>query len=84
MEKVEPCDASGSWCEVLDSARACPSEDVGGVPGYLQFIESIQAQPLGDAGREALAWAGGSFDAGLIDRRAANAAVQRICNNFWG
>jgi len=35
VEKVEPCDVSGSWCEVLDGARACPPEDVGGVPGYL-------------------------------------------------
>lgn len=84
VEKVEPCDASGSWCEVLDGARACPPEDVGGVPGHLAFLEAIQAQPLGDAGREALAWAGGAFDAELFDRRAANAAVQRICNNFWG
>lgn len=84
VEKVETCEISGSWCEVLDGARACPPEDVGGVPGYLQFLDAIQAQPLDDEGREAPAWAGGGFDAGLFDRRAANAAVQRICNNFWG
>lgn len=84
VEKIEPCDFSGSWCEVLDGARACPPEDVGGVSGYLAFLNAIQAQPLGDEGRDALSWAGGSFDAELFDRRAANAAVQRICNNFWG
>ncbi len=67
VESIEPCDFTGTWCEVLDGARACPPEDVGGVPGYLYFLAS-----------------GGSFDPELFDRRAANAAVQRICNNFWG
>ena len=27
---------------------------------------------------------GGNFDPALFDRRAANAALQRVCNNFWG
>lgn len=67
VESIEPCDFTGTWCEVLDGARACPPEDVGGVPGYLDFLAS-----------------GGSFDPELFDRRAANAAVQQICNNFWG
>lgn len=38
VETVEPSDVSGTWCEVLDGARACPPEDVGGVPGYLDFL----------------------------------------------
>ncbi|MCQ4347077.1 plasmid pRiA4b ORF-3 family protein [Pseudomonas stutzeri] len=84
VEQVEACEAGGSWCEVLDGARACPPEDVGGVAGYLQFLDAIQTRPLADAGHEALAWAGGPFDAELFDRRAADAAVRRICNNFWG
>lgn len=83
VEAVEPCNITGSWCEVLDGARACPPEDVGGVPGYLNFLQSIQ-QPNSEAGRSALDWVGGNFDPELFDRRAANAAVQRICNNFWG
>ena len=41
--------------EVLDGARACPPEDVGGAQGYLAFLEAIQAQPLDYEGREALA-----------------------------
>ncbi len=72
VESIEPCDFTGTWCEVLDGARACPPEDAGGVPGYLDLLASTQ-QPSGS-----------SFDPELFDRRAANAAVQRICNNFWG
>ncbi|MGP6276435.1 plasmid pRiA4b ORF-3 family protein [Pseudomonas aeruginosa] len=83
VEAIEPCDFTGSWCDLLDGARACPPEDVGGVPGYQHFLDSIQ-QPISEEGRRALDWAGGKFDPELFDRRAANAAVQRICNNFWG
>ena len=83
VEAVESCDFTGSWCEVFDGARACPPEDVGGVPGYLDFLQSIQ-QPGMNESRSALDWVGGNFDPELFDNRAANAAVHRICNNFWG
>jgi hypothetical protein len=83
VEAVEPCDLTGSWCEVLDGARACPPEDVGGVAGYQLFLQGI-LRPDREEGRSLLDWAGGSFDPELFDRRAANAAVQRVCNNFWG
>lgn len=83
VETIEPCDFTGSWCEVLDGARACPPENVGGVPGYVHFLQTIQ-QPGSEESRSLLEWVGGSFDPELFDRRAANAAVQRICNNFWG
>ncbi|MDT1106932.1 hypothetical protein V4W63_19455 [Pseudomonas aeruginosa] len=63
--------------------RACPPEDVGGVPGYLDFLALIQ-QPSSEEGRSTLEWAGGCFDPEGFDRRTANAAVQRICNNQWG
>jgi hypothetical protein len=71
------------------SRRPCPParppEDIGGVPGYQGFLESISLRrPLDEDGRAALEWVGGSFDAELFDRRAANAAVQRICNKLWG
>jgi hypothetical protein len=71
------------WREVLDGAQACPPEDVGGVPGYLHFLESLK-HPASEDGQSALVWAGGCFDPERFDRRAANAAVQRICNNLRG
>ena len=83
VERIEPTDITGSWCEVLDGARACPPEDSGGVPGYLQLLEAIQQSDT-EAGRESQAWAGRHFDPELFDCQADNAAVQRICNNFWG
>lgn len=61
----------------------CPPEDSGGVPGYLQLLEAIQQSDT-EGFRKVIAWAGQHFDPELFDCRAANAAVQRICNNFWG
>jgi hypothetical protein len=82
-EAIEPTQITGSWCEVLDGGRACPPEDVGRVPGYLNFLQNIE-QPNTKNAKDALHWIGDSFDPDLFDRRAANAAVQRACNNFWG
>lgn len=83
VENIEPCDFTGTWCEVLDGARACPPEDAGGVPGYQELLASIQ-RPRGAGGQSTPDRAQSNFDPELFDRRAANAAVQRICNNFWG
>lgn len=83
VENIEPCDFTGTWCEVLDGARACPPEDAGGVPGYQELLASIQ-RPRGAGGQSTHGRAESNFDPELFDRRAANAAAQRICNNFWG
>lgn len=83
VERIEPFESSGSWCEVIDGARACPPENVGGVEGYAHFLQGLN-QPGTDDGNFAREWVGGGFDSDLFDLRAAHAAVQRIGNNFWG
>ncbi|MBD1554651.1 plasmid pRiA4b ORF-3 family protein [Pseudomonas typographi] len=83
VEAVEPCEQGGNWCHLLDGARACPPEDAGGADGYLQLLHTL-AQPPCEARDELLAWLRGSYDAEAFDCRAANAAVQRVQNNFWG
>lgn len=84
VEKIERAPQAGTFCEVLGGERACPPENVGGVPGYLAMLELISQQPDSPEGREMLEWLGGGFDPDVFDRHAANAAVQRICNNLWG
>ncbi|MCJ8170758.1 plasmid pRiA4b ORF-3 family protein [Atopomonas sediminilitoris] len=83
LEDSVPWQSSSTLCEMLDGASACPPEDVGGVPGYLHFLEALQ-HSYSDEGREALEWVGQQFDPQHFDVRGANAAVQRICNNLWG
>ncbi len=56
---------------VVDGARACPPEDVGGTPGYEGFLEAV-ADPRHAEHDSMLEWAGGSFDPEALDIDAAN------------
>ena len=86
VEKVEQDLKSdpygGAW--IIDGAGACPPEDVGGVPGYHNFLQTLQTEPDSDEALDLLEWAGGAFDPHQFDRRAANAAIQRMLWNRWG
>lgn len=64
--------------------RGLPPEDVGGPPGYIEFLDTNERRPRSQEAREMLDWAGGAFDAKLFDKRAANAALLRMALNGWG
>ena len=61
----------------IDGQNACPPDDVGGAPGYAEFLEAI-SDPEDDEHDDYLEWVGGSFDPAGFDLGAANAALQRI------
>lgn len=82
VELVEGDPQGFAWVE--GGARACPPEDVGGAPGYQGFLETVLGNPHSEEAKELLTWAGGEFKPELFDRRAANAAIQRILWNGWG
>ena len=82
QENLDHDSHGGAW--VIDGARACPPEDVGGVSGYHQFLETVLADSHSDEALRLLQWAGGWFDPEQFDRRAANAAIQRLLWNRWG
>ncbi len=52
---------------ILDGARACPPEDVGGVWGYADFLEAVQ-NPADPEHTAMLEWVGGSWDPEHFDR----------------
>lgn len=52
----------------LDGERAGPPEDVGGVPGYYRFLETIQ-NPADEDHESMLTWVGGSYDLSVFDAR---------------
>ena len=56
---------------VVDGARACPPEDVGGTPGYEGFLEAV-GDPRHTEHDSVLEWVGGSFDPEAFDIDAAN------------
>lgn len=53
---------------------ACPPEDIGGFPGYADFLEAI-ADPAHEAHAEMLEWYGSDFD-------IEDAGIERILDKF--
>lgn len=66
VEKAVTLDAPISAAICLDGQNACPPEDVGGAPGYADFLEAI-VDPTNTEHDELKKWIGGSFDPGAFD-----------------
>jgi hypothetical protein len=84
VENISEAPEKLGYATVIDGAGACPPEDAGGPPGYIEFLDTIERGPQSQEAREMLDWAGGDFDANLFDKRAANAALLRTAANGWG
>ena len=54
-----------------DGARACPAEDVGGIPGYFEFCAVIK-NPKHKEYESFMEWAGGNYDSEKFDRDQLN------------
>lgn len=63
---------------VAAGENACPPEDVGGPPGYQDFLDMLEYNPGTEEAQELLNWAGSDFDPKRFDRHAANAAISRM------
>ena len=66
--------ATNSAVHCLGGENACPPEDVGGAPGYANFLSAI-ADPRHEEHQDYMKWSGGSFDPGRFDREAVNVVL---------
>lgn len=67
LEDVLPTDGEkDSYPRCVGGARACPPEDIGGVPGYEHFLQAI-ADPEHEEHESLLSWVGGGFDPERFD-----------------
>lgn len=80
-EDVDQNSEGIAW--IKDGARACPPEDVGGAFEYENFLDVLQNDPMSEEGLRYREWAGSDFDPEHFDRRAANAAIERMLWNRW-
>jgi len=69
------------WIE--SGQRACPPEDSGGIWGYQESLSVLEDSPYSAEAKEFREWAGLDFDPERFDRRAANAALDRLLWNGW-
>jgi len=74
---VHPADPSVSYPDCLDGGRACPPEDVGGPPGYEEFLGAI-ADPDHEEHDSYLEWIGGVFDPEKFDVHGTNVRLGRL------
>lgn len=63
----------------IGGERACPPEDVGGVPGYEEYLEAIM-DPSHEEYNNLLKWRG-PFDPEKFDAAAATKLMQKRRNN---
>jgi hypothetical protein len=78
LERILPSDADASTKPVcLAGERCCPPEDVGGPPGYQEFLEVI-FQPGHEEFAHFRGWAGGTFHAEEFDLAAVNKVLGRM------
>ena len=66
IEVVETAQPDKTYPRYLDGARCGPPEDVGGVPGYYEFLEAVTS-PRHPARRRMIEWYGGVYDPDDID-----------------
>ncbi|MEO5580146.1 MAG: plasmid pRiA4b ORF-3 family protein [Gemmatimonadaceae bacterium] len=76
LESISEAEPGLRYPRVIAGKRACPPEDVGGYPGYEEFVRVI-TDPGHDEHESMLAWAGGQFDPEKFDLIAANDRVPK-------
>lgn len=75
IEKLVILDAPPGHATCIDGARARPPEDVGGTPGYEQFL-AVLADPEDPEYVEMKRWCGGHFDPEWFDLSIINKDVR--------
>lgn len=63
------------WC--LEGARACPPEDVGGAPGYMDFLQAV-TDPAHPEHAQMVQWHGGLFDPAAFNLEEVNERLMQI------
>jgi hypothetical protein len=77
VEKILSSEAGVHYPVCLKGKGACPPEDVGGVWGYVAFIDAI-SDPDHPEHDEYLEWVGGEFDPDHFDLQEVNAELRGI------
>jgi hypothetical protein len=78
LEKILPFDPEIFLPTCIKGKGACPPEDVGGIWGYYNFLETI-ADPAHEEHEEFKEWIGGEFDPVVFDIDEINAMLVEHC-----
>ena len=79
VESVAPLPDDAPRATCLAGRRACPPEDVGGIPGYEEVLEALDnpAAPPSDWVRDKIDWLPDGFDPAAFDLARTDGRVRR-------
>lgn len=75
-EKFLPLDPAAKYPVCLGGARACPPEDCGSFPGYMDILKALNARVPTAEQKELLEWVGEGYDPEGFDLDAVNCRLQ--------
>ncbi len=75
-EKFLPLNPAVKYPVCLGGARACPPEDCGGFPGYMDLLKALNAKTPTAAQEELLEWVGEGYDPEHFEVAAVNRRLQ--------
>ncbi len=79
--RIAPADPDVAYPILIDAVGRCPPEDVGGPPGYEEFLEAI-ADPEHERHAEMHEWLGVSFDPQYVDPSEISQALQQTARRW--
>lgn len=77
VEAVEAADPALEYPRLVAGARRAPPEDVGGVPGYEEFVRAI-TRPRHREHKAVLEWHGGPYDPDNMEEAEITAALGKL------
>lgn len=81
IERVGPAERDATYPRLSEATGRCPPEDVGGPPGYQEFIEAI-ADPQHERHAEMQKWCGEDFDPNAVDPEAHANAIAALARQW--
>lgn len=77
IETVAAADPAADYPRFIEGARRAPPEDVGGVPGFEEFLEAM-TKPRHPERKRLITWYGRVFDPEDIDLPTINARIGKL------
>jgi hypothetical protein len=81
IERISPAEPNVVYPRLLDAKGACPPEDIGGVPGYHEFLEAI-ADPDHERHAEMTEYYPANFDPHDVDLAAIDAYLAKLAKRW--
>ena len=81
IERINPADPNATYPILIEAIGRCPPEDVGGPPGYEEFLEAI-ADPEHERHAEMHDWCGEDFDPLAVDASQISQALRKLATKL--